>query len=148
MLLSMAWSVFSPTRASVLVAACAVAAAADERVSFNRDVRPILSDKCFGCHGPDSANRQAGLRLDRQDHAVAELDSGARAIVPRAPDESELVARIESADDDLVMPPPAAKVGRLSAAEVAILKRWIAEGAAYEPHWTLVPPRKPARWAR
>ncbi len=140
----MAWSVFSPTRASVLVAACAVAAAADERVSFNRDVRPILSDKCFGCHGPDSANRQAGLRLDRQDHAVAELDSGARAIVPRAPDESELVARIESADDDLVMPPPAAKVGRLSAAEVAILKRWIAEGAAYEPHWTLVPPRKPA----
>jgi hypothetical protein len=113
------------------------------RLSFNRDVRSILSDNCFACHGPDSANRQAGLRLDTFEMATAELDSGSRAIVPESVDESELLARIVSDDPDAVMPPPEAKIGRLSAEQVEILKRWIKEGANYEPHWAFVPPVKP-----
>ncbi|NBW95833.1 MAG: DUF1549 domain-containing protein, partial [Planctomycetia bacterium] len=121
----------------------ASAAATPARLSFNRDIRPILSDNCFACHGPDNANRQAGLRLDTFDLATAELDSGARAIVPEKIDESELVARIVSDDPDAVMPPPHAKIGRLSDEQVATLKRWIAEGAKYEPHWAFVTPVKP-----
>jgi len=113
------------------------------RLSFNRDIRPILSDNCFACHGPDSANRQAGLRLDTFEQATGELDSGARAIVPEKIDESELVARIVSDDPDSVMPPPHAKIGRLSPEQVKTLERWIAEGATYEPHWAFVPPLKP-----
>jgi len=113
------------------------------RLSFNRDIRPILSDNCFACHGPDNANRQAGLRLDTFDLATAELDSGTRAIVPEKIDESELVARIISGDPDAVMPPPHAKIGRLSAEQVETLKQWIAEGAKYEPHWAFVAPVKP-----
>lgn len=114
------------------------------KLSFDRDIRPILSDNCFGCHGPDGGNRQAGLRLDLHDDAVAELESGSRAIVPGLVGESELVARIESDDPDLLMPPPTAKIGRLSTEQVTTLKRWIAEGGEYEPHWAFVPPRQPA----
>jgi len=129
---------------AVLAVTVAVSSAADLPLSFNRDIRPILSDNCFGCHGPDSANRQAGLRLDVRDAAIAELESGTRAIVPGEVEAGELVARIVSDDADLVMPPPEAKLGRLAPEQVAILKRWITEGAAYEPHWAFVPPRKPA----
>ena len=128
--------------------ACVVSTATEAqtgpaRLSFNRDIRPILSDNCFACHGPDNANRQAGLRLDTFDLATAELDSGSRAIVPEKIDESELVARIISDDPDAVMPPPHAKIGRLSDEQVETLKRWIAEGAKYEPHWAFVAPVKP-----
>ena len=119
------------------------AAPSPARLSFNRDIRPILSDNCFACHGPDHANRQAGLRLDTFELATAELDSGTRAIVPEKIDESELVARIITDDPDSVMPPPHAKIGRLSAEQVEIVKRWIAEGARYEPHWAFVAPAKP-----
>ena len=133
--------------AAAAAAGFAVAAAIDTPapapLSFNRDIRPILSDNCFGCHGPDNANRQAGLRLDVHDQAIAELDSGTRAIVPEDVEASELVARIVSDDPDLVMPPPEAKIGRLSPEQVATLRRWIAEGAAYQPHWAFVPPAKP-----
>ena len=130
-------AVFSPTGGP--------AAPADPRtrISFNRDIRPILSDKCFACHGPDSGNRQAGLRLDVAEQASAELDSGSRAIVPESVDASELVARIISTDPDSVMPPPEAKIGRLTDEEVDLLKRWIAQGAPYEPHWAFVPVAKP-----
>ena len=114
------------------------------RLSFNHDIRPILSENCFACHGPDNANRQAGLRLDTFDMATAELDSGSRAIVPQDLDASELLARVVSDDPDSVMPPPEAKIGRLTPEQVETLKRWIAEGAKYEPHWALVSPVKPA----
>ena len=113
------------------------------RISFNRDIRPILSDNCFACHGPDSGNRQAGLRLDVFEQATSELDSGARAIVPENVDASELIARIISTDPDSVMPPPEAKIGRLNNEQVDLLKRWIAQGAPYEPHWAFVPVAKP-----
>jgi hypothetical protein len=118
-------------------------AAAPARLSFNADIRPILSENCFACHGPDHANRQAGLRLDSFDQAIEELDSGARAIVPEDVEASELIARVASTDPDLVMPPPEAKIGRLTPEQVATLRRWIAEGAKYEPHWAFVPPVKP-----
>jgi hypothetical protein len=116
---------------------------ARRRISFNDDIRPILSDTCFACHGPDSANREAGLRLDVFEQATAELDSGARAIVPEDPAASELLARITSDDPDVVMPPPEAKLGRLSPAQVDLLRRWVEQGAGYEPHWAFVPVAPP-----
>ncbi len=110
---------------------------------FAREVRPILSNRCFKCHGPDEGNREAGLRLDRREAALGELDSGSRAIVPGHPLDSELVARITSTDPDLVMPPPHTKVV-LGDDERRILSEWIAAGAEYRPHWAFVAPRKPA----
>jgi hypothetical protein len=109
---------------------------------YNRDVRPILSNRCFKCHGPDEANQEAGLRLDLREAAIRELDSGERAIVPGHADSSELVARITSDDPDLVMPPPHTKVS-LSADEKKILTAWVEAGAEYAPHWAFLPPVKP-----
>jgi hypothetical protein len=126
------------------VRAASPAPAAGQRLSFNEQIRPILSENCFACHGPDSANRQAGLRLDVFEAATAELDSGMRALVPEDVAASELVARVLSTDPDVVMPPPEAKIGRLSPEQVETLKRWIAQGAGYEPHWAFIPPTKPA----
>jgi hypothetical protein len=129
-----------------LVVAAATAAltssAAAAGPDFNRDVRSILSNRCFKCHGPDEENQEAGLRLDLREAAIRELDSGERAIVPGHADSSELVARITSDDPDLVMPPPHTKVS-LSADEKRILAEWIAAGAEYAPHWAFLPPVKP-----
>ncbi len=119
-------------------------------VSYNRDIRPILSDKCFLCHGPDERMRDetGGLRLDLRDEAVA-----FEAIVPGDPDGSLLVDRITSERARTVMPPPHTNLA-LSEDEVALLTRWIAEGAPYEDHWSFVPPTRPAvpdagaGWAR
>jgi hypothetical protein len=102
-----------------------------EKLDFNRDVRPILADRCFVCHGPDAGNRKADLRLD--DRAVA---TAKKAVVPGKPGESGLVARIVATDADEIMPPPASHL-KLSAAEKATLARWIAEGAEYKRHWSL-----------
>ena len=110
---------------------------AAEPLKYNRDVRPILADKCFACHGPDSAARQAGLRLDQRDQAI-ELG----AIQPGDVASSELIARIVTEDHDLLMPPPEIKKP-LSEADIELLKRWIAEGAEYEPHWSFMPPQRP-----
>lgn len=105
-------------------------------VDFNRDVRPILSDKCFACHGPDEKHRKAKLRLDV---GKAALDSG--VLMPGKPEKSPLVERITSKDEEEQMPP--AKSGKkLTAAEVETLRKWIAEGAKYAPHWAYVPPRR------
>jgi hypothetical protein len=111
-------------------------------LDFNRDVRPILSDRCFGCHGPDSASRKAGLRLDTADGAQAELESGLRAIVPGDLDASEAARRLLSTDPDEIMPPPELK-RPLTEAERATLLRWIEEGAEYRPHWAFVAPTAP-----
>ncbi|MFO0787885.1 MAG: DUF1553 domain-containing protein [Pirellulales bacterium] len=118
------------------------AAADDAPVAYRRDVLPILSDRCFKCHGPDSASRKAGLRLDRPDSATAEAESGAKAVVPGKPDDSELIRRIMSKDADERMPPPdSGKV--LSDAERTTLRRWIEAGAKYEKHWAFVAPVRP-----
>ncbi len=109
-------------------------------VSYNRDVLPILSAKCFACHGVDKARRKADLRLDVRKEALADRD-GVRAIVPGKPDHSELIRRIFTADADEAMPP--AEEGRpLVEKERRILKQWIAEGAVYERHWAFQMPRK------
>ncbi len=116
--------------------------AAVRPVGFNRDIRPILSDKCFQCHGPDTNQRKAKLRLDSKAAATTPAASGSPAIVPGNLDESELFRRVTSADADEKMPP--AKFGKsLSAAEVELLRRWIQEGAEYEPHWAFIPPVRP-----
>jgi hypothetical protein len=137
----------------VLVAA-AIARAAEPTLDFNRDVRPILSDRCFSCHGPDGEDRQAGLRLDLRETATAELDSGMTAVVPRDLTTSELIARITSTDPDVVMPPPRFNKP-ITPSEAEILKRWIAEGAEYRGHWAFerlerpaVPEVKDSAWAK
>lgn len=111
-------------------------------VEFRRDILPILSENCFHCHGPDSATRKSGLRLDRRDGAVSPAESGSPAIVPGKPDDSALIQRILSHDPDLVMPPPSSKKS-VPAADVDKLRRWIADGAVYQNHWAFDPIRRP-----
>ncbi|VTS05794.1 PSD1 and planctomycete cytochrome C domain-containing protein [Tuwongella immobilis] len=111
-------------------------------LSFNRDVRPILADRCFACHGPDAANRKANLRLDLREDALKVAKSGERPIVPGKPEASELVARLHSDDETSIMPPPETNKP-LKPAEKAILERWIREGATYEAHWAFLPPKRP-----
>ena len=108
-------------------------------LEFNRDIRPILSDKCFGCHGPDSGHRKAGLRLDVRDSAIKAAKSGETPIKPGDAAASHLLARIESRDADEVMPPPEAKMTPLTRAEIDTLRRWISEGATYQPLWSFIP---------
>ena len=119
----------------------ALAVAADEPVDFNRDVRPILSDRCYGCHGPDAdKGRKAGLRLDEFAGATKELKSGDRAIVPGDIEASMMVQRMRTTDPEEIMPPP--ELHRpLSPSEKDILTRWIKQGAKYDPHWAFVSPR-------
>jgi hypothetical protein len=127
--------------ALVWALAAATATAADRPPDFNRDIRPILSHNCFACHGPDEHDRRGGLRLDDREAAIAELDSGARAIVPGHPEESELVARLHETDPDVVMPPPESN-HVLTPAQKELLAAWIAAGAPYAQHWAYVPPER------
>jgi hypothetical protein len=115
-----------------------VTLAAAAPVEFNRDIRPILSDKCFGCHGPDSGHRKAGLRLDSREAALKPAKSGDVALVPGDAEKSHLLQRILSDDADEVMPPPEAKMQPLTAREKDLVKRWILEGAKYEPLWSFI----------
>lgn len=109
-------------------------------VDFNREVRPILSDRCFACHGPDAAKREAGLRLDTFEGATATLKSGDRAVVPGKPAESALISRIHATDPDDLMPP--AKLNRpLNDGQRRILERWVESGATYDRHWAFTPPQ-------
>jgi hypothetical protein len=108
-------------------------------IDFNREVRPILSDKCFHCHGPDEQNRKGRLRLDTREGATRTRE-GFTPVVPGKSTESEILLRVISTDEEEVMPPPEAKLGRLSSTEVAVLKRWIDEGANYQSHWSFIPP--------
>ena len=107
------------------------------KLQYNRDIRPILAENCFACHGPDSAARKADLRLDKREVAV---EMG--AIAPGKADESTLVERIMSDDPDMAMPPAATKK-KLIEAQKELLKQWIAQGAEYELHWSLIPPTRP-----
>ncbi len=113
------------------------------KIDYNRAVRPILANNCFKCHGFDARERKAELRLDLHDEAVKPRKSGRPAIASGKPDESLLVERITSIDEDRVMPPPATGK-KLAEAEKDLLKRWIAEGAEYQAHWAFIPPKRPA----
>ncbi|MBM4021450.1 MAG: hypothetical protein FJ284_04260 [Planctomycetes bacterium] len=110
----------------------ATPAVADGRVSFHRDIRPIMSDTCFHCHGNDAGTRQAGLRLDTRAAALQETAGGVIPIVPGDPDSSGIIARIFDEADPM---PPASAHKPPSPAQKAMFRRWVAEGAGYEPHW-------------
>jgi len=114
-----------------------------EEISFNFHVKPILSDKCFACHGPDANKRKAGLRLDIEAEAKAELEEnpGKFALIEGSVEESALISRINTPDPSLVMPPPDSHL-KLSQEEKEILKKWVEQGAVYERHWAFIPPRK------
>src|SRR5436190_3747080 len=113
-------------------------------VSYNFHIRPILSDKCFKCHGPDGRQRKASLRLDIADSAYAPLKEtkGAFALVPGKPELSEVYKRISSTDSSYTMPSPEAHLGALSEYEIKLFKKWIEQGCKYEPHWAFTAPVK------
>ena len=111
-----------------------------ETIEFDRDVRPVLSDTCFKCHGFDAAKRKADLRLDTLEGATRDL-GGYQAIVPGKPDQSEAFIRLTSHDDDLM--PPAKSGLTLTPRQIEIVKRWIEQGAEYKPHWSFVRPVRP-----
>jgi len=116
--------------------------AAERPLDFNRDIRPILSNNCYLCHGPDAKHREGGLRLDDRGGATSKLESGETAIVAGDVAASELIARITSSDQDLVMPPP--KSGKaLTREDIATLTRWVKEGAEYQGHWSFITPQSP-----
>ena len=141
----------APLTALTLLAACSIGAtlaasakkpSVTDPVDFSSQIRPLISSKCFSCHGPDESSRKAKLRLDFRDEAIKD-HKGSRAIVPGDAAGSELVRRITTTDPDDLMPPP--KTGRtLSAGEIDLLKRWIQQGAPYSPHWAFVNPKRPA----
>ena len=127
----------------VLPIACLSLVASAEPVKFNRDIRPIMSDTCFRCHGPDKRARMAGMRLDRRDDALKPNPSGAIPIVPGEPDKSAIIQRIFATDPARRMPPKyAEKV--LTEAQKETIRRWVAEGAVYEGHWAYQPVKRPA----
>src|SRR3954470_13992657 len=112
------------------------------KVDFNRDIRPILSENCYKCHGPDDEARKAKLRFDVRADALKPAKSGKIAIVPGAPEKSELLARITAEDADDRMPP--LKTGKkLTPAQIESLRNWIAQGARYATHWAYVKPSRP-----
>jgi len=119
--------------------ALALPAGAAEPVRFGRDVLPILSDNCFSCHGQDESHRKAKLRLDLREDALAK-----EAFVPGKPEVSALIERIITTDEDELMPPPDSHKPRLTAAQVDILRRWIAEGAVWGRHWAFEAPEQAA----
>ncbi len=126
----MTWKVSIPLLLLLSALPCAGA-----KLEFNRDIRPILSDKCFHCHGFDPKTRKGDLRLDEREAAVADGH-----IVPGDVGKSLIIERILSPDDDEVMPPPESKLGRLTQDEIAKLKQWVSEGAEYQKHWSFLAP--------
>jgi hypothetical protein len=138
-----------------LCATVSAASAADDKIVFNRDIRPILSDTCFKCHGPDANKRKADLRLDSRAGAMADLGGGQGAIVPGKPDESEAFRRLTSDDIEDKMPPPDSGL-TLTPQQVELFRKWIAQGAEYQAHWSLISPSpdikppavKETAWAR
>jgi hypothetical protein len=139
----------NPIKAGILASLLAgasmcstVSYAAESSISYNRDIRPILMENCFACHGADSAARKAGLRLDRFEEATAERKDSKPAIVPGKPEESESYRRIVTTDEDDLMPPVKSKK-TLTSGQKDLLKRWIAGGAKYESHWSFIAPGKP-----
>ncbi len=120
-----------------------MSSAGKDSVDYNLHIRPILSDRCFKCHGPDANQRKASLRLDTPEGALAALkdNPSAHAIIPGRPDQSEVYRRISTADTADVMPPIKSNL-KLNAHEIELIKKWIAQGAKFKPHWAFIPPKK------
>jgi Protein of unknown function (DUF1553)/Protein of unknown function (DUF1549)/Planctomycete cytochrome C len=131
--------------AALLIAICfarCVVADSESGVDFSRDILPLLSDSCFTCHGPDEANRESGLRLDKHESVLQTLESGHAAIVPGKSSQSELFLRISSDDPDVKMPPPDSD-RTLTDPQIDVFRRWIDEGAEWSGHWAYQVPTKP-----
>jgi hypothetical protein len=133
-----------PATLAIIVATATTRLPAEDGppVDFSRDIRPLLSQYCFACHGPDEGSREAGLRLDRADAALAETESGTYAVVPGKPDESELIARISATDADLRMP-PGSTGHTLTPEQINLFRRWVASGARFDDHWSFRPIARP-----
>lgn len=129
------------TLTSLLAVVSSPVVAAESKIDFNRDIRPILSDNCYACHGPDEAHREGGFRLDRKDSAFGKADSDEVVIVPGKPELSELIARIVTDDQDLKMP-PADSTKSLTKEQIELLKKWVIQGANWQEHWAFIPPVK------
>ena len=129
------------TLIGILILVLSGSALGEDRIDFNRQVRPILSNHCFTCHGPDAGTRESGFRLDVRDSAVGEADSGERVIVPGDSAASELIRRVTAESEFERMPPPEGPK-QLTAKQIATLKQWIDQGAEYQPHWSFIPPRE------
>ena len=134
--------------AFVVCAASSRAAVEPAAVKFNRDVRPILSENCFACHGPDKNKRKADLRLDTKEGLFGKARERHAGRPRRAWQERADPSRITSSDPDEMMPPAKSKKPRLTAEQVDVLKRWVEQGAEWEPHWSFVPPQRPAAAGR
>ncbi len=134
---------FASLAISLAIAApCSAGTPTTRHVNFSRDIRPILSNTCYKCHGPDEQGRKAGLRLDTKAGAYAKLESGDAAIVPGSSTKSAMYQRLTSRDADVKMPPPDS--GKtISAEQIELIKQWIDEGAEFHPHWSFVPPQHP-----
>ena len=128
---------------ALILGPCVAFAAPEGEVRFNRDIRPILTDKCMACHGPDAETVEGDLRLDRRREATRLREDGSAAIVPGDPDRSVLIERILTSDPDDIMPPPKTHKP-LKPAERELLRRWIAQGAEYEEHWAYRELKRPA----
>lgn len=136
------WSLLAVAAIFVFGRACSNESSNKELVDYNFDIRPILSDKCFKCHGPDANKRKAELRLDTQEGAYAALKDNPNrfVIIPGEPENSELYHRITTTDTTDQMPPPEANLA-LSEQEISLLEKWIVQGAEYKPHWAFIPPQ-------
>ncbi len=117
-----------------------------QHLDFNQDVQPILAANCFSCHGPDPEMRKAGLRLDLEESAFRKRPGHPDAIVPGHPEQSELIKRIELKDPHHLMPQSSQGEAKpMKAADIAILREWVKEGAVYRPHWAFEKPARPAQ---
>jgi mono/diheme cytochrome c family protein len=130
-----------PTLLFLFSATCTVSAADDE-INFSRDILPLLSENCFKCHGPDEANRESDLRLDKHETAIAKLESGHTAVVAGKSGQSELFKRLVSDDADIKMPPPDSGK-KLTAAQIDLIRKWIDGGAQWTGHWAFQSPTAP-----
>ncbi len=125
-----------------MVSAACAAGAPNDPIQFNRDIRPILSEHCFICHGPDDSKRQSKLRLDLENFAKGDL-GGHAAVVPGEPGLSEMIRRVSSSDTTRRMPPAWSGAAKLQDREIDLLTRWIAQGAQWQKHWSFIPPVRP-----
>ena len=128
----------------IIISSLATPIVAEGMIEFNKDIRPILSDHCFSCHGPDERARKADLRLDTYEGAIRDL-GGYSAIVPGDPEKSELLIRTKHSDPEELMPPPKSKIPKLDSEKIGLLTQWIKEGAKYQRHWAFTPITNPKR---
>src|SRR5688572_17596081 len=131
----------SPSKAVILLLAWTLPCFAEKEVNFARDIRPILSDTCYHCHGPDEATREAELRLDTRE-GLFRTDGDVTVVSPSHPEASELIRRIVSDDPDEKMPPPDSQRS-LTAEQINLLRSWVESGAAWEGHWSFQPIVRP-----